>query len=182
MPIFNFKDEEKKINSIIHSKTEIKPLDNIPSDESQFTYENDIRTWVGALFVDIRNSTKYFKNNKEEIVARIIRAFCNEIIYILNQNDNYREIGIRGDCVFAIYSAPKQKDVSKVLDDAAMIVSFNKMFQDILKDNNMPTFKIGIGLGASKDLVIKAGKKRTGINDNRWLSHYRHAQNYSMSH
>lgn len=44
MPIFNFKDEEKKINSIIHSKTEIKPLDNIPSDESQFTYENGIRT------------------------------------------------------------------------------------------------------------------------------------------
>ena len=85
----------------------------------------------------------------------------------MNQNDNYREIGIRGDCVFAIYSAPKQKDLSKILDDAAMIVSFNKMFQDILKDNNMPTFKIGIGLGASKDLVIKAGKKGTGINDNR---------------
>lgn len=40
MPIFNFKDEEKKINSIIHSKTEIKPLDNIPSE---FTYENGIR-------------------------------------------------------------------------------------------------------------------------------------------
>ena len=169
MPIFDFKDEEKKINSIIHSKTEIKSLDSIPSDESQLTYENGIRTWVGALFVDIRNSTKYFKNNKEEIVARIMRAFCNEIIYILNQNENYREIGIRGDCVFAIYSAPKQKDLSKILDDAAMIVSFNKMFQDILKDNNMPTFKIGIGLGASKDLVIKAGKKGTGINDYIWI-------------
>ena len=32
-----------------------------------------------------------------------------------------------------------------------------------------PTFLIGIGLGASKDLVIKAGKKGTGINDNIWI-------------
>lgn len=169
MPIFNFNEEEKKINSIIHSKTEIKPLDTIPNDDSQFTYENGVKTWVGALFVDIRDSTNYFKNNKEEIVARIMRAFCSEIIYILNQNDNYREIGIRGDCVFAIYSVPMKEDISKILDDAAMIVSFNKMFQDILKDNNMPSFKIGIGLGASKDLVIKAGKKGTGINDYIWI-------------
>lgn len=169
MPLFNFNDEERKVNSILHSKTEIKPLDTIPNDESQFTYENGVRTWVGALFVDIRDSTNYFKNNKEEIIARIMRAFCNEVIYILNQNDNYREIGIRGDCVFAIYSVPMKEDISTILDDAAMIVSFNKMFQDILKDNSMPTFKIGIGLGASNDLVIKAGKKGTGINDYIWI-------------
>ena len=66
MPIFNFKDEEKKINSIIHSKTEIKPLDNIPSDESKFTYKNGIRTWVGALFVDIRNSQSILKIIKKK--------------------------------------------------------------------------------------------------------------------
>ena len=33
----------------------------------------------------------------------------------------------------------------------------------------MPKFKIGIGLGCSKDLVIKAGKKGTGINDLIWI-------------
>lgn len=169
MAYFDFNVEEKKINDILHSKTTIETLTNIPSDESQFTYENGIKTWVGSLFVDIRDSSNYFKNNKEEIVARIMRAFCNEIIYILNQNSNYREIGIRGDCVFAIYTAPNKKDLEGILDDAAMIVSFNKMFQTILKDNNMPQFYIGIGLGASEDLVIKAGKKGTGINDFIWI-------------
>ena len=43
------------------------------------------------------------------------------------------------------------------------------MFQKILKTKGWPTFEIGIGLGASKDLVIKAGKKGTGINDNIWI-------------
>lgn len=35
----------------------------------------------------------------------------------------------------------------------------SKMFQGILQDYSMPTFEIGIGLGCSEDLVIKAGKK-----------------------
>lgn len=43
------------------------------------------------------------------------------------------------------------------------------MFQKILEKKGWPTFEIGIGLGASKDLVIKAGKKGTGINDNIWI-------------
>lgn len=38
-----------------------------------------------------------------------------------------------------------------------------------MKTKGWPTFEIGIGLGASKDLVIKAGKKGTGINDNIWI-------------
>lgn len=43
------------------------------------------------------------------------------------------------------------------------------MFQKILSNYHLPTFKIGIGLGCSKDLVIKAGKKGTGINDFIWI-------------
>ena len=169
MATYDYKEAKKRINDILNSKTEIKELDSIPKDESQFTYENGIKTWVGALFVDIRDSSTYFKDNNSEHVARIMRAFCSEIIFILNKNDNYRQIGIRGDCIYAIYSAPLKSDLRNILDDAIMINTFNKMFQKILENNNLDTFKIGIGLGASKDLIIKAGKKGTGISDNIWI-------------
>lgn len=169
MDEYDYKEGKKRINDILNSKTEIKELDSIPKDESQFTYENGIKTWVGALFVDIRDSSTYFKENNSEHVARIMRAFCSEIISILKENDSYRQIGIRGDCVYAIYSVPLKDDIKNVLHDAIMINTFNKMFQNILKKNNLNTFQIGIGLGASKDLIIKAGKKGTGISDNIWI-------------
>ena len=169
MAYYDYKDGKNRINDILNSKTKIKELDSIPKDESQFTYENGIKSWVGALFVDIRDSSAYFKENKSEHVARIMRAFCSEIISILNKNDNYRQIGIRGDCVYAIYSVPLKDDIKNILNDAIMINTFNKMFQKILNNNNLNTFKIGIGLGASKDLIIKAGKKGTGISDNIWI-------------
>ena len=169
MQDYDYKEGRKRINAILNSKTKIKESTSIPKYESEFTYENGISTWVGALFVDIRDSTVYFKENKSEHVARIMRAFCSEIITILNKNDNYRQIGIRGDCIYAIYSAPLQADLINILNDAIMINTFNKMFQKILENNNLKTFKIGIGLGVSKDLIVKAGKKGIGISDNIWI-------------
>ena len=169
MQDYDYKEGRKRINAILNSKTKIKESTSIPKYESEFTYENGISTWVGALFVDIRDSTVYFKENKSEHVARIMRAFCSEKITILNKNDNYRQIGIRGDCIYAIYSAPLQADLINILNDAIMINTFNKMFQKILENNNLKTFKIGIGLGVSKDLIVKAGKKGTGISDNIWI-------------
>lgn len=169
MAEYDYKEGKKRINDILNSKTEIKELDSIPKDETQFTYENGIKTWVGALFVDIRDSSTYFKENNSEHIARIMRAFCSEIISILNKNDKYRQIGIRGDCIYAIYSAPLKSDLMNILGDAIMINTFNKMFQKILENKKLKTFKIGIGLGASQDLIIKAGKKGTGISDNIWI-------------
>lgn len=99
----------------------------------------------------------------------MIRAFCSEIISILQTNDNFRQIGIRGDCVYGIFSTPKQPDLDCVLCNACTINTFQKMFQKILQDYSMPTFEIGIGLGCSKDLIIKAGRKGTGINDFIWI-------------
>ena len=166
---FIYDESKARILEILSSKTEIEEVESIPKNENEFTYENGIKSWVGALFIDIRDSTNYFKNNKEERVARVIRAFCSEIVTILKQNDNYRQIGIRGDCVYAIYSVTNKEDLEQIFSDAIFINTFQKMFQKILKQNNFPTFKIGIGLGCSNDLIIKAGKKNSGINDYIWI-------------
>jgi len=169
MAKYDYKGGKKRIIEILHSKTKILVKDTIPVTESEFTYENGIKTWVGALFVDIKNSTDMFSNGNKENLARVMRAFCKEIITILSANSNYRQIGIRGDCVYAIYSTPSREDIRSVLDDAIMISTFQEMLQKILKENQFDTFDIGIGLGASETLIIKAGYKGSGVSDNIWI-------------
>ena len=55
---------------------------------------------VTAIFVDIRNSSALFGDEDKEKVANVIKSFTSETIEILRNNDNLKEIGIRGDCVY----------------------------------------------------------------------------------
>ena len=50
------------------------------------------------------------------------------------------------------------------------INTFQEKFQEILKNRNIQGFDIGIGIGyGESDLVIKAGKEYSGINDYIWV-------------
>lgn len=165
----NYKEIKKRVIEVLHTKTEIENRESIPQDNGIFSYNNGIKTYVGALFIDIIDSTKLFKEVEKELLARILRTFFREIIIILKSNSNYRQIGIRGDCVYAIYSAPTEEELSDILINAIEINTFQKMFQKILQQNQFINFKIGIGLGASETLIIRSGKKKGEINDNIWI-------------
>lgn len=169
MSLYDYEQGEKKISGILNSKTKIEETETIPKSYEEFTYENGIRSWVGALFVDVRDSSDYFKNNNADKVARVIRAFTGEIITILSNNEYYRQIGIRGDCVYAIYTASKKEKLYTIVQNATMINTFQKMFNKLLEKNGFETFSIGIGLGCGKDLIVKAGKEGSGINDLIWI-------------
>ncbi len=166
--MYDYKKSKKTIEDILNSPTKIMEKNSIPSSESEFTYENGIKVWVGALFVDIVNSSDLFEVPNED-TARIIRCFCSEIISILKDNDNYREIGIRGDCVYCIYNASYQSDLVSIFRNAYRINSFMKMLNKLLKKNDYSTIRAGIGLGCSQDLIIKAGQNGSGINDKIWI-------------
>lgn len=166
--MYDYKKSKEAVESILRSPTKIVEKDLIPSSDSEFTYENGIKTWVGALFVDIVDSSKLFKSPNED-TARIIRSFCSEIISILKDNSNYREIGIRGDCVYCIYNAPYQTDLVEIFRNAYRINSFMKMLNKLLNKYGFPTVRAGIGLGCSQDLIIKAGQNGSGINDKIWI-------------
>ncbi len=161
---FDYRKSKTNVINILTSKTEIEKKP-IPKNDSEFTYENGIKSWVGALFVDIVDSSTLFKNQKDEIIARIMRSFSSEIIDILKGCDKIRQIGLRGDCVFAIYSAEYKSDLVDIFRLAYQINTFLKMFNKLLNNNQFPAVYAGIGLGVSEDLVIKAGKKGAGYND-----------------
>lgn len=166
--MYDYKESKETIEKILKSPTKIIEKSTIPSSDSEFTYENGIKAWVGALFVDIVDSSKLFEFADED-TARIIRCFCSEIISILKDDSNYREIGIRGDCVYCIYNAPYQNNLVEIFRHAYRINSFMNMLNKLLKKNGYSTIRAGIGLGVSQDLIVKAGQNGSGINDKIWI-------------
>ena len=129
--MYDFKKSKETIMSILNSPTKIVKKEKIPASDGEFTYSNGIKTWVGALFVDIVDSSKLFADANED-TARIMRSFCSEIIAILKDDPNYREIGIRGDCVYCIYTAQYQGDLVEIFRHAYRINSFMEMLNELL--------------------------------------------------
>ena len=44
-----------------------------------------------------------------------------------------------------------------------------KMLNNLLKNKGYPAIKVGIGLSTSQELVVKAGRYGTGINNKVWI-------------
>ena len=169
MSDYNYKEGKKRLFNILDNKTTVVEKESVPAD-SAFNFENGIKAPVASIFVDIRNSTDYFKNNPRDRVARTIRAFVSEIIKILRSDDNFRDLGIRGDCVFAVYSASSSKEINSIFNCATLVNTFIEMINKGLSDKKWPELQIGIGLGYdANELVIKTGEKGSGFNDFVWI-------------
>lgn len=165
---YDYKSGKKSIEDILNNSAKIDNKD-VPKDETDFTYGNGIRSWISSIFIDIVDSTNLIKNNDELIVAKVLRAFTSEAISILNLTNNVRQIGVRGDCVYGIYSTPGKRDIYELFDVACYLNVMIKMLNKIFKRYGYPEIRVGIGLATGHDLIIKAGKKGTGINDRIWI-------------
>jgi class 3 adenylate cyclase len=174
MATYDFKNGKKRIKSILEDDVDVIEQDKLPKD-SEFTFDNAYESWITGIFVDIRDSTRLFSQEDKNDVSRLIRAFTSEIIEILrldNQgkpDDNLREIGIRGDCVYAVYTTPQKDDIYEIADKSFYVNTFMNMLNTLLADAGYPTIKVGIGVSSGKDLVVKAGRVNEGINNLVWI-------------
>lgn len=168
MATYDYKAGKKRINDILNNKLQVIEQNKLPSDDN-FTFNNGYYSWVTAVFVDIRSSSKLFSEEDKEKVSKIIRSFTSEIIEILRNDDNLREIGIRGDCVYAVYTTPIKSDIYELADKTFYINTYMKMLNELLKEKEYPTISVGIGVGSSQELVVKAGRKDVGINSKVWI-------------
>lgn len=167
---YNYKERKKKVEEILDNTDKVSSVDKFPSDDN-FTYTNGYKAYAGAIFVDLRDSTTLFNGDDDVKIAKVIRGFTSEIIEILRKDvgDNLKEIGIRGDCVFAIYSTPNKADVYDIAKRAFFINTYMEMLNKLLSKRNLPNIKAGIGLAAEKTLAVKAGRKSSGINNFVWI-------------
>lgn len=168
MASYDYKNGKSRIEEILNNKMEIIEKEKVPKDEN-FTFDNGYYSWVTAIFVDIRESSKLFTDEDKEKVAKIIRSFTSEIIEILREDDNLREIGIRGDCVYAIYTTPNQSDTYEIAEKTFFINTFMEMLNILLEEKSYPTIKVGIGMSTAQELVVKAGRKNVSINSKVWI-------------
>ncbi len=165
---YDYKNGKKSVEEILENMTKIDNK-NVPKDETDFTYGNGIRSYISSIFIDIIGSTSLIKNNNELVVAKVLRAFTSEVISILNMPNSMREIGVRGDCVYGIYSTPYKTDIYELFDIVCYLNDLIKMLNKIFKRYGYPMISVGIGLASGYDLIVKAGKKGTGINDKIWI-------------
>lgn len=165
---YDYKSGKKRIKDILNNRLEVIEKADVPCDNN-FTFDNGYYSWVTALFVDIRDSSTLFSDGDREKVSKIIRSFTSETIEILKDLDILREIGIRGDCVYAIYTTPDKNDDIAIVKKAFCINTFMRMLNRLLEDKNFPTIKIGLGIATAQELVVKAGRKGANINNLVWI-------------
>jgi class 3 adenylate cyclase len=168
MAYYDYKAGKKRVKEILDNKLEVIKQDKVPSD-SGFTFNNGYFSWVTGLFVDIRDSSSLFSEEDKEKVSKIIRSFTSEITEILRSDDNLREIGIRGDCVYAIYTTPEKSDILEIADKTFYINTYMNMLNKLLEQKGFPKISVGIGVATAKELVVKAGRKDVGINNKVWI-------------
>lgn len=165
---YDYINGKRRVNEILNDSNEIEEKEKVPK-MNEFTFHNGYFAWVTAVFVDIRDSTSIFTENKKTSTSKIIRAFTSEVIEILKNDDNLREIGIRGDCVYAIYTTSKKHEDYEIANKVFYVNTFMKMLNKLLQNKNMKTIKVGIGVSTAQELVVKAGREKTGINNLVWI-------------
>lgn len=168
MASYDYRCGKERVEAILNNELNVIEKEKVPKDD-QFTFDNSYKCWITAVFVDIRDSSKLFSNGDEVKVSKIIRSFTSEIIEILRKDENLREIGIRGDCVYAIYSTAARSDIYEVMQKVYYVNTYLKMLNTLLEKKNYPTIDAGIGVSSAKELIVKAGRKDVGINSKVWI-------------
>lgn len=168
MASYDYRKGKERVENILDNELKVIEQGKLPHDDS-FTFSNGYYSWVTAIFVDIRDSSSLFADEDKEKVSKIIRSFTSEIIEILRDDDNIREIGIRGDCVYAVYTTPQKSDIYELADRTFWINTYMKMLNKLLVERALPTISVGIGMSSAQELVVKAGRKDVGINSKVWI-------------
>lgn len=168
MGTYDYRKGKERIEDILDNELIVIEQDKVPTDLA-FTFSNGYYSWVSAVFVDIRDSSTLFADANKEKVSKIIRSFTSEVIEILRDDENLREIGIRGDCVYGIYTTPQKSDVYEVASKTFYINTYMKMLNNLLNARSLPKIKVGIGMSTAQELIVKAGRKDVGINSKVWI-------------
>lgn len=173
--MYNYKDGKSRILQILNNEEKIIKKAGIPKNEDEFTYNNGILAWTSAIFVDIRDSSSLMGNEGSVELAKILKLFVSEVLEILNQEkDLVRELGIRGDCVYGIYSTRTDEQEYKVFELTIIVNTCIIMINKLLKRKGLTTIKVGIGFSCDYEFIVKAGRKGTGENDRIWIGNAVH--------
>ncbi|MBC8630726.1 adenylate/guanylate cyclase domain-containing protein [[Eubacterium] tenue] len=159
----------ERIDKILNaSSSNYEESKTIP-DRDKLTYENGYYVNVGAIFIDIRQSSTLTDEHKRPKLAKLYRSYISEVVAILNGYADCKEINIVGDCVSGIFEAQYQSQLLCMANASAEINSLIKILNYKLRKKGIVEISIGIGLDYGRALMIQAGYSGSGINDVVWM-------------
>ena len=99
---YNIDKSATRIDDILNaSNSGFEELDEIPSRD-KLTFTNGFYIKVGALFVDIRDSSDLTDEHKRPTLAKLYRSYISEVVAIINSYEDCKEI-ILWEIVFQLY-------------------------------------------------------------------------------
>lgn len=165
---FNHVESAARIRDILGiPDSAFQERDAIPA-RTDLTFENGFYVNATALFVDIRESKKLGERYKLPHLARFNRVFVSEMVAVLRDHAEVREMFIEGDCVWALYNSDLKKNIDAAFSCAAQAISLTKIASHYLTKRGYEPFRVGIGMHYGRALMIKAGHKGSGINEVVW--------------
>lgn len=166
---FSFLDSLGRMDDILNADSkQFEEKDSIPARDS-LTYTNGFYVNCTALFVDICDSSKMTDEHKRPVLAKIYRSFISELVAFFNGYGICKEVNIHGDCVWAVFDTPYQKDIDTAFSAAYGANALVNILNYKLKKKDYLTYKVGIGMDYGRALMIKAGHKCSSINDVVWM-------------
>lgn len=166
---YDFEKSLSRLDEILNADGKsYEEKDHIPK-RSCLTYTNGFYVDCTAVFVDICDSSELPNVHRRPVLAKIYRSFISEVIAIFNGNENCREVNVQGDCVWAVFDTPSQKDFRKVLFNCAQVNSLINILNFKLQKKGYETFRVGIGVDYGRALMIKAGYNGSSINEVVWM-------------
>jgi class 3 adenylate cyclase len=162
---YDFKASFQRVQDILNqSDINYVETDSLPSRD-KLTFTNGFYAKASALVVDIRGSSDLPRKYKRPTLARIYRAFLSEMVAIMNNDANCREVNIVGDSVWSVVNTPKKSNIDVVFSSAARANSLVKVLNYRLTKKGLSEIRVGIGMSWGRTLMIKAGHGGSGIND-----------------
>lgn len=166
---YNLTKSIERIDSILNSSnSNFEESSNIPNRD-KLTYKNGYYVYVGAIFVDIRESSSLTDEHKRPKLAKLYRSYISEVVAILNSYSDCKDINIVGDCVSGIFEAQYKYQLTNMFAASARINSLIKILNYKLRKNGIVEVSIGIGLDYGRALMIQAGFSGSGINEVVWM-------------
>lgn len=158
-----------RMNEILNlDSSNFEQRNKIPT-HNQLSYSNGFYVDVGAIFVDIVESSELTNIHKKPVLTKMYKTFIQELVVIFKSFETCKEININGDCVWGVFDITTKNDKQKLITYAEEINELINIINIHFRAKDYSELKVGIGIDIGNVLMTKAGYSGSGINDIVWI-------------
>jgi hypothetical protein len=133
---YDIAKSSERIDEILATNTGVYPESPTIPTHDKLNYTNGYYVDVGALFIDIRDSTGLTDVHRRPTLSKLYRCFVSECVAVINSNPYCKEVNIHGDCVWGVFEGMNNKVIREIFNTAARLESLTELLNCKFKKNN----------------------------------------------